>query len=199
MQEFLKKVTALDYELFKLINGLAGTSILDTPLVILASDYLVPITLASLLVFLWFHGKTNDERVPNQITVFKSLICMGCASLFVLIINTFLFRDRPFTTHEVNLLFYMPTDSSFPANSLASGLGISLPVIGTHKITGYSMLAACIVMGTARVYVGVHYPGDLIFAAAVALGAFIVCNPLTTILQYYYLKAIDVLRKIYLA
>ena len=96
MQVFLQRIKALDYELFNMVNGFAGNAILDKPMMILASDYFVPITLASVLVFIWFSEENNDKRISNQLSVFKSLSCMGCASLCVLILNTFFFNSIVF-------------------------------------------------------------------------------------------------------
>ena len=199
MEILLQKIMKLDYELFYLVNSTAGDSFLDEPMMILASDYFIPICLASILVFVWFSGKSIKERTSDQMSVITSVICMASASLFVLILNIFLFRDRPFSTLEVNLLFYMPTDSSLPANSFASTLAFTLPILKSRKILGYFMLAGSILMGLARIYVGVHYPGDLILAALIASTAFILSRFLTDKIKEYFLVSLKVFRKIYLA
>ena len=199
MEILLQKIKKLDYELFYLVNSTAGDSFLDEPMMILASDYFIPICLASILVFVWFSGKSIKERTSDPMSVITSVICMASASLFVLILNIFLFRDRPFSTLEVNLLFYMPTDSSLPANSFASTLAFTLPILKSRKILGYFMLAGSILMGLARIYVGVHYPGDLILAAHIASTAFILSSFLTDKIKEYFLVSLKVFRKIYLA
>ena len=199
MEILLQKIKKLDYELFYLVNSTAGDSFLDEPMMILASDYFIPICLASILVFVWFSGKSIKERTSDQMSVITSVICMASASLFVLILNIFLFRDRPFSTLEVNLLFYMPTDSSLPANSFASTLAFTLPILKSRKILGYFMLAGSILMGLARIYVGVHYPGDLILAALIASTAFILSSFLTDKIKGYFLVSLKVFRKMYLA
>ena len=168
-------------------------------MLICASDYFAPISLFSVLVFIWFSGKTNAERILDQLSVIKSLTCLGCASLCVLILNMFFFRDRPFTTHEVNLLFYMPTDSSLPANSLASTLAISLPIINRHKRLGLIMISTSVFMGLARIYVGVHYPGDLIFASLIACGSLLLSRYIMTLIHSFFLKTVKVFRKMYMA
>ena len=199
MEILLQKIKKLDYELFYLVNSTAGDSFLDEPMMILASDYFIPICLASILVFVWFSGKSIKERTSDQMSVITSVICMASASLFVLILNIFLFRDRPFSTLEVNLLFYMPTDSSLPANSFASTLAFTLPILKSRKILGYVMLAGSILMGLARIYVGVHYPGDLKLAAFIACAAFILSSFLTNKIQSCFLITLKVFRKMYLA
>ena len=199
MELFFQKIKGLDYELFYLLNSTAGNSILDEPMMILASDYFIPICLASILVFIWFSGKSIKERTSDQMSVITSMICMAAASLSVLILNVFLFRDRPFSTLDVNLLFYMPTDSSLPANSFASTLAFTLPIFKSRKILGILMLGGSILMGLARIYVGVHYPGDLILAAFIACAAFILSSFLTNKIQACFLITLKVFRKMYLA
>lgn len=199
MEILLQKIKGIDYKLFHLVNSTAGDSVLDEPMMILASDYFIPICLASILVFIWFSGKSIKERTSDQMSVMTSIMCMASTSLSVLILNIFLFRDRPFSTLDVNLLFYMPTDSSLPANSFASTLAFTLPILKRRKILGLFMLAGSILMGLARIYVGVHYPGDLILAAFIASTAFILSSFLTIKIQEYFLITLKVFRKMYLA
>ena len=110
-----------DEKLFLWINSLAGRYIvLDRVIQWVVSDYLVPVTLALTLIGLWFVGHNRLIRQRHQIGVFVALSSMGLSSLTVLVINALYFRPRPFVDHDVTLLFYQPTDSSFPANAVAA-------------------------------------------------------------------------------
>ena len=159
--DLLEKV---DFALFQIINGLAGQSnAIDKLLSILASDYLIPAGMGLILYFSWFDSGNIEQRGYKQRTVIASITHMAAASLSILIINQLIFRERPFTSNEVNLIFYAPTDSSFPSNTAAGTLGIALPFIFSRsKSTGLILLGMSFTLSLARVYVGVHYPGDII-------------------------------------
>jgi len=159
--DLLEKV---DFALFQIINGLAGQSnAIDKLLSMIASDYLIPVGMGLILYFSWFDSGNIEQRGYKQRTVIASITHMAVASLSILIINQLIFRERPFTSNEVNLIFYAPTDSSFPSNTAAGTLGIALPFIFSRgKSTGLILLGMSFTLSLARVYVGVHYPGDII-------------------------------------
>ena len=159
--DLLEKV---DFALFEIINGLAGQSnAIDKLFSIVASDYLIPVGMGLILYFSWFDSGNIEKRAHKQRTVIASIVHMAVASLSILIINQLFFRERPFTSNEVNLIFYAPTDSSFPSNTAAGTLGIALPFIFSRgKSTGLILLGMSFTLSLARVYVGVHYPGDII-------------------------------------
>ena len=159
--DLLEKV---DFTFFEIINGLAGQSnAIDKLFSIVASDYLIPVGMGLILYFSWFDSGNIEKRAHKQRTVIASIVHMAVASLSILIINQLFFRERPFTSNEVNLIFYAPTDSSFPSNTAAGTLGIALPFIFSRgKSTGLTLLEMSFMLSLARVYVGVHYPGDII-------------------------------------
>ena len=105
-----------DKALFLWINSLAGNApSVDAAMAWVASDYLVPVSLGLTLVALWFIGRDAPQRMRYQIGMFTALTAMALSSLVVLISNALFFRRRPFDgLDDVNLLFYQPTDSSFP-------------------------------------------------------------------------------------
>ena len=126
-----------DEKVFLWINGLVGKfTLLDEAVKWVVSDYMVPVGLALALVGMWFIGKDQLTRQKHQIGVFVALSSMGFSSLSVFIINAVYFRPRPFADHDVSLLFYEPTDSSFPANAVAVTFGIAIGVWGVNRRLG---------------------------------------------------------------
>jgi undecaprenyl-diphosphatase len=108
-------------------------------------------------------------------------------------IEHFVFEPRPFVAHHVHLLVTHPADDSFPSDHAAWSFAVvgmmlfSLPSIlrnawrlrmasvrwqwGEARPLLYPLLLmmlaivmACVI-GVARVFVGVHYPGDIIGGA----------------------------------
>jgi undecaprenyl-diphosphatase len=133
------------------------------------SDYLIPVSLALALVALWFIEPNRVARQRHQVGVFAALTAMGLSSLAVFWLNTLYFRPRPFETLDVTLLFYRPTDSSFPSNAAAAVFGIAAVVWGVNRRLGTVLLIAAGLYAFARVYVGVHYPLDVVAGALIGI------------------------------
>ena len=96
---------------------------------------------------------------------------VGIANAAVKITNAFYFRHRPFDTYEVNLLFYPPTDSSFPANPVAITIAMATGVWMANRKIGAAMFVVALIYGFSRVYAGVFYPLDVLGGALIGLGA----------------------------
>ena len=164
-----------DEKIFLWINGLAGNvAVLDRIIGWVVSDYLIPVSLGLALIGLWFVEGDRATRQRQQIGVFVALSAMGVSSLGVFVINSLYFRPRPFVDLDVTLLFYQPTDSSFPSNAMAAVVGLAAGVWGVNRGLGTALLIGAALYGFARVYAGVHYPTDIIAGALTGcFGAFL--------------------------
>jgi undecaprenyl-diphosphatase len=159
-----------DLWLFKLINGLAGhTPVLDQVMRALVSDYVGPTLQVLGLLGFWFEGRNAGERRENQRAVLRAVVALLVASALVTLCNLFYFRDRPFRYNEVNLLFYYPTDSSFPSNSATVTFSFATIIWLRNRRWGWPLLVLAAGFSLSRVYCGVHYPGDIF--AGFCLGA----------------------------
>jgi len=187
---------ALDIGLFHLINGLAGrVGPIDAAMRLFVNEYFVPTTMSLLLLVLWFSGddalarleveslhlkrasasEAPVEREPNQRAVMHAVIALGLANAVVKLCNLIYFRPRPFAAHEVNLLFYRPTDSSMPSNPAAIGFSFATAVWLHNRRVGSIMYLLAALFAFARVYCGVHYPSDIVVGALIAvISAYIV-------------------------
>ena len=166
---------AVDEQVLLWISGLAGRfSLLDSAIRVVVNDYFIMVSMSLSLFALWFIGRTIKQRERYQLTVLQSAASMGIAAGFVNIINLFYDRPRPFEAmpdllHQVDRLFYQPQDSSFPSNPAAVVFAIATTVWFGHRKIGWFFYSLAFLMCFARVYVGVHYPLDIIGGAALAV------------------------------
>ena len=170
----------------------------DAVVKVFISDYFVPSALSLCLLGMWFAGRDSIEREGNQRAAIRAMVALGFANLAVLIINQHFFRARPFVDHEVTLLFYQPTDSSFPANPAAVAFAMAAGVwIRSHKL-GLLFGFFALLWSMGRVYAGVFYPLDVLAGAAIGItisylvGIFLwLLNPIVTlvlrVLAYFHL------------
>jgi len=143
---------------------------LDALVKITVSDYFVPMVLSLILLFMWFGGRDAQERDKYQRSAGRAMIALGLVNIAMLIVNLFVFRPRPFAEHDLALLFYQPTDSSFPAHPAALGFAVASGVWqGSHRL-GKVCYGLAILWSASRVYAGVFYPTDIIGGALIGLG-----------------------------
>jgi undecaprenyl-diphosphatase len=163
---------SVDLWLFNLINGLAGhTPVLDQVMRALVSDYVGPTLQVLGLLGFWFEGRSADSRRKNQRAVLRAAVALVLSGALVGLCNLFYFRDRPFRYNEVNLLFYYPTDSSFPSNSVAVVFSFATTIWLQNRRWGLLMMILAAGFAISRVYCGVHYPADILAGFVLGAGA----------------------------
>lgn len=163
----------LDYWLFAAINSLAGQwPWLDAAARLLLNDYFVPTVMALALLALWFEPKNPAGLAQeNRQAVLTASLSAALANALLKIMNLLYFRPRPFASHVVNLLFYRPSDSSFPSNAAALGFAIAAGVWFYQRAWGWGLLALAALFGISRIVGGVHYPFDVLVGAALGWGS----------------------------
>jgi undecaprenyl-diphosphatase len=157
----------MDSAIVKWLNaGVGELTWWDAFMRAVVSDYLVPVLGSLLLLGFWF-SKRGEARVRNQMITLAGAIAVGFANLATSAVNNAYFRARPYVDHDLNLLFYQPTDSSFPSNAAGLGFAIATVVFIGHRWLGVAMVSVAVVYGCARVYAGIHYPSDVLAGAAI--------------------------------
>lgn len=159
----------MDYYLFQQINGLAGHwPVLDW-LGIFLAGYLQYILIVGLLFF-WFWGKSREERLKN---LFVAGVAIGAIVLSRLVLTEIIrwlwFRPRPFIDHAVNSLITHESTGSFPSGHAAFFFALAMAVYFFNRRAGQWLFVAAISISLARVYVGVHYPLDILAGAVVGI------------------------------
>ena len=168
----------IDLKIFGFINGLSGNiKIVDGISLLFANDYFVPVSIGLVLLFHWIGFANSNLKECSQRRVIKSIVIMIIANAIILLLNQIIFRERPFIENEVNLLFYMPTDSSFPSNACAGSVSLALGFFDKKWIKTFLLLfVLAILMSTSRIYVGIHYPTDILAGIFISLISYFIGN-----------------------
>ena len=166
----MDRLQAFDYWACHLINSFAGKSDeLDFVLATVASDFFIPVGFVLILLHKWFSGTTSVQSIGNQKIVLLSLINMTLATALVFILNQWFFRERPFSAHDVNLIFYEPTDSSMPSNFAAGTMALALPFLKVGLKQTIMVIVMVLIGSVSRICVGSHYPFDGLSGFIVAI------------------------------
>lgn len=146
--------------LFKLINGLAYKNISIDKIMIVFSKY-VPILFMAILAGVYIYGVVKKDIRFRCIAV--DVFTMTVANLFLsFLIGLIYYVPRPFVTNKVNLLLPHTPDASFPSDHVVGTMSIALGLNNWLKLYGRILILLSCIVSISRVYVGHHYPFDVI-------------------------------------
>ncbi|MBS4211307.1 MULTISPECIES: phosphatase PAP2 family protein [Neobacillus] len=150
----------MDREIFRIINKLAGRyRFLDMIMIIISKKARYVYVL--LLVILWFRNKNY-----KKLTLLTG-VSVGVTYIFTFIINIINYKPRPFLNHEVNVLPPVPSkkDSSFLSRHTILAFAAANSVLLYHRLFGKIMWYLGIFIGISRIWMGHHYPIEIIRSA----------------------------------
>src|SRR6202040_3095090 len=153
------EMSSTDYGLFSSINGLAGRSVALDAVMVGSAKYL-PIVFALALIALWMTWKPQNQR-GAFLAGASGLIALGIGQL----VGRALPRPRPYLVHSVNLLISRSVDTSFPSDHATLGFAVAVMVWQYNRRVGACLLILAFVLAFSRVYVGAHYPSDVLGGA----------------------------------
>ena len=166
----MRTLIELDHLLFHFINGTIANPFFDWLMPIVTNEHNVAIPL--LLIWLWmlfFGGKRG------RIAAVILLITLAVTDIFAAqVIKPFFGRLRPSRSmiDSINLLVPRGGKYGFVSNHAANTMSAAFVIFYFYRKWGYFAIAISILVGFSRIYVGVHYPADVlggwIFGAIVA-------------------------------
>jgi len=169
----------MDLQIFRLINDLALKSdILDLVGVFFAR-YLIWL-LFFIVIVLGFLPPNKKGETISKANAIKAILAGLISWGIALVVGYFFFRARPFVSYDVNLLIDLPiTSKSFPSEHAAVSFAFGCTLFLFSKKIGICFLIAALLIGLSRIYVGVHYPLDVIIGAIIGcLSALIIKSSL---------------------
>lgn len=158
----------LDWSLFHVINQFAGHSpALDAVGIFFAADAFL--LYGVLVAVLWFWPAEAETRHRHQKSVINAGLALIGALVTAYLVGVFFYRARPFVVHSVTQLFVYPADASFPSEHATLALAMTVALWRVLGRMRWFLVAWGILIAVARVFVGVHYPTDVL--AGALLGA----------------------------
>lgn len=154
---------------FSFFNAAPDASPLSITLAIIIAKYLVYLFPLSLL-FYWLWG--NEPHLHQQRTfVCKTVVAIAVALFISWLIGVIAPHDRPFVMKVGSSFLEHEPTPSFPSNHGTFIFVVALGYLCWHhcKRMGYLMLGLSLVIAWSRIYLGVHWPIDMIGAFIVAL------------------------------
>ncbi len=139
---------------------------------------IVPLTVA-LFILLWVRMPDAQRRAALVTATFIMLIGLGINQL----IGFFYYHPRPFVLHLGYTWLHHPANNSFPSDhgTFMWSLGFALLALGRRgglQMWGVLLTLGGFAVAWGRIYVGVHFPLDMIASFCVALGVSLLARPL---------------------
>ena len=157
----------MNIRLFQLINSWAGQNIWLDRLMIFYAEWLGYFLIGGLIICL-----IKDRKKYSDMLIVSLGSAIIARFIFVEIIRFLYYNPRPFLVlSDVTQLINHETVSSFPSGHASFYFALATGVYLYNKKIGiiFYIASSCIVL--ARVFVGVHWPSDIL--AGAAIGTFI--------------------------
>ena len=160
----------MDYRVYHSINLFVyqhawlgrGLSLLET--------WAVPV-IAIATFALWLLARPGGSRRWKL----ASACALASAALALLInqlIGKLWHRQRPFASHpSAHVWGSRSHDPSFPSDHASAAFGIAFTIFLFDRVAGSIFLAAAFFIGAGRVFIGAHYPADVLAGCLVGLGS----------------------------
>ncbi|MET9955367.1 phosphatase PAP2 family protein [Streptomyces sp. NPDC006339] len=142
------------------------------------------IMLGLVLVVLWCwwsirrRGSLGDS-VSGLVGLVWAPLAAGIALLVNIPIRGFVERPRPFNDHQgLDVLVAGKTDYSFVSDHATMAMAIAVGVFVAHRRFGLAAIGLALAEGFCRVYMGVHYPTDVVGGLALGTAVALLLAPL---------------------
>lgn len=157
----------MNLEIFRLINNLAYKNNAMDNIMIIFSKY-VPYAFMVILALVFILGITS-KNIEYRKAAVSTFIITAINLILAFLIGSIYYVDRPFVHNKVNLLFSHVEDASFPSDHAVGTMSIALGLTKYNKALSTALTILSIIVGFSRIYVGHHYPLDVIGAYAIVI------------------------------
>lgn len=172
-------MNAIDRPIISFLNQFAGrSSTFDQFVFLLANNYLLKSgVIIALLYWLWL--RSDDRPADRRATMIFGLFA-SCAAILLarLLAACMPFRERPLRNPDLH--FVIPTSmtshnligwSAFPSDTATLWFGVATCLFLVSRRAGlFAFAYVAVVSGLARIYLGIHYPTDILAGALLGIG-----------------------------
>ncbi|MCQ9134868.1 phosphatase PAP2 family protein [Streptomyces hilarionis] len=186
-----------DVDLLYDINGLAK----DAPhwldrVVEFVGEYGLLLAMVLLIVWCWWGVRRRpggaEEAASSVAALVWAPLAAGLAVLVNVPIRGFVERPRPFRDHQgLEVLVSGKTDYSFVSDHATLTMAMAVGLFVANRKFGLVGIGIALLEGFCRVYMGVHYPTDVVGGFALGTAVTLLLSPIASMMLTPVLKAVD--------
>ncbi|MEU1517872.1 phosphatase PAP2 family protein [Streptomyces sp. NPDC005811] len=186
-----------DVDLLYDINGLAK----DAPhwfdrIVEFVGEYGLLLAMVLLILWCWADGRRTVRSAEEASASVAALVWAPLAAAVAVLVNVpirgFVERPRPFLDHQgLEVLVSGKTDYSFVSDHATLTMAMAVGLFVAHRKFGLYGIAIALLEGFCRVYMGVHYPTDVVGGFALGTAVALLLSPLASLALTPLLKAVE--------
>ncbi|MBO1338036.1 phosphatase PAP2 family protein [Streptomyces sp. VRA16 Mangrove soil] len=149
-------------------------------------EYGILLGLVLVVLWCWWGARrrdTLDDAASSVAAVVWAPLAAAVAVLVNVPIRGFVERPRPFRDHEgLKVLVDGKNDFSFVSDHATLAMAIGAALFVAHRRLGLAAIGLAVLEGFCRVFMGVHYPTDVIGGFALGTAVALLLSPLATAL-----------------
>ncbi|NJQ00098.1 phosphatase PAP2 family protein [Streptomyces zingiberis] len=132
-----------------------------------------------LLLGCWWVVRKRPDAPAAVAGLVWAPLATGLALLANIPIRNFVERPRPFLDHQgLEVLIQGKTDYSFVSDHSTLAMALAVGIFVVHRKFGLAAIVLAVVAGVSRIYMGVHYPTDVIGGFALGTAVTLLLAPL---------------------
>ncbi|MGR6971320.1 phosphatase PAP2 family protein [Streptomyces cynarae] len=152
--------------------------------------------LAMVLLVLWcwtsVRRRGGEDAASSVAAIVWAPLAAGIAVLVNVPIRGFVERPRPFVDHQgLDVLVPGKSDYSFVSDHATLTMAMAVGLFVANRKFGLLGLGLALLEGFCRVYMGVHYPTDVIGGFALGTAVALLLSPLATAMLTPVMKAVE--------
>ncbi|WP_225098099.1 phosphatase PAP2 family protein [Streptomyces sp. CoH27] len=177
------------------INGLAK----DAPhwfdrIMESVGEYGLLVAMVLLVVWCWWSVRRRGGE--NAASSVAALVWAPLAAAIAVLVNIpirgFVQRPRPFVDHQgLDVLVSGKTDFSFVSDHATITMALGVGLFVAHRRFGIAGIGLALFEGFCRVYMGVHYPTDVIGGFALGTAVALLLSPAAMALLTPLMRAVE--------
>ncbi|MFD3501624.1 phosphatase PAP2 family protein [Streptomyces sp. NPDC058676] len=184
-----------DVDLLYDINGLAK----DAPAwfdraMEYVGEYGLLLAMVLLVVWCWWsvRRRGGEDAASSVAALVWAPLAAGIAVLVNVPIRGFVERPRPFLTHQgLDVLVSGKTDYSFVSDHATITMAMGVGLFVANRKFGLFGLGLALLEGFCRIYMGVHYPTDVVGGFALGTAVALLLSPVAMALLTPVVKAVE--------